>query len=734
MALTKIITDTIDLSSDTTALKMPKGTTAQRPDVLTVDYLVVAGGGGGGWLGGGGGAGGYLTDSVLLSTSSAYSVIIGAGGSGGNSGSPGGGSGTNSKFTSSIEATGGGSGGGHATTAPGIGGSGGGGPSSGSFYNGAAGTTGQGNSGGDNVGNYGTGYGAGGGGGAGSAGVNGTSTTGGNGGNGLQNNLDGNNYYYAAGGGGGVQLTNTAGTGGSSIGGDGASDGNAGSNASPANRGSGGGGGGYSSAGVFGDGGNGSDGIIIISVPVNYTATFTSGVTANGVSGGGAISPNTATGYNVWVITVTTDALQTVTFSGTAPTIGTTRENTTTGKMEIYTGAKGWRALQQTGQDGGVVPSNNFKTVLYTGNSTSGAYTDVPYGQQNIEIGFTSDLSWFKTIGSGSTGLTSSTAVYDVIRGDYHYMNTNSQYPSGTSGVASGNAGGARLTNGVTVGDITDGSYSVNGGSSASAYTNTNYVSWNWKAGGQPTTSNSNTGGSMVADSVSIDGVLQSSYTPSGSPGVYPKKMSINTEAGFNIVEWENPGSPYTQSIPHGLSGAPDLMIVKLYELGPGAAGTWFVYTKTTGEDAYLKLNLNDSVTSGSGYEFINVGADTFQFSYSTGAKTVGYFFKSTPGFSLIGSYTGTGSATNTPRIYTGFEPAWIMVKRTNYTGAWNITDNKRNTSNPRNSILEANAANPEYSNVAYNINFYNDGFQINNNHVDWNTNDGKYIFMCFAS
>ena len=62
MALTKIITDTIDLSSDTTALKMPKGTTAQKLDVLRVDYLVIAGGGGGAWYynagGPGGGAGG----------------------------------------------------------------------------------------------------------------------------------------------------------------------------------------------------------------------------------------------------------------------------------------------------------------------------------------------------------------------------------------------------------------------------------------------------------------------------------------------------------------------------------------------------------------------------------------------------------------------------------------------------------------------------------------------------
>ena len=46
------------------------------------------------------------------------------------------------------------------------------------------------------------------------------------------------------------------------------------------------------------------------------TATFSGGVTANG-STGGTIAPNTSTGDNVWIITATTDASQTVTFGGT---------------------------------------------------------------------------------------------------------------------------------------------------------------------------------------------------------------------------------------------------------------------------------------------------------------------------------------------------------------------------------------------------------------------------------
>ncbi len=56
--------------------------------------------------------------------------------------------------------------------------------------------------------------------------------------------------------------------------------------------------------------------------------------------------------------------------------------------MEIYTGAKGWRALQQTGQDVGVVPSNNFNTVLYTGTSSTPTVI--------TGVGFKPDFTWIK--------------------------------------------------------------------------------------------------------------------------------------------------------------------------------------------------------------------------------------------------------------------------------------------------------------------------------------------------
>ncbi len=84
------------------------------------------------------------------------------------------------------------------------------------------------------------------------------------------------------------------------------------------------------------------------------------------------------------------------------------------------------------------------------------------------------------------------------------------------------------------------------------------------------------------------------------------------------------------------------------------------------------------------------------------------------------------------PTITTNFEPSWVMVKRTDSTGAWNIQDNKRNTTNPRNTILQANEDDGDITNTAYNINFDSTSFQIVNTGSNWNTLNGTYLYMAF--
>jgi hypothetical protein len=221
----------------------------------TASYLLVAGGGGGGndnlagLQGGGGGGGGYLTGTTSLSPGTVYTAVVGGGGAG-NTSNLAGVSGSSSTFTGLTTAVGGGGGGGRTSLAGLSGGSGGG---SGNGAAAGSGTPGQGFAGA--VGDTAPGNGGSGGGGGASA-----AATTYNGANGLASSITGTPATYAGGGGGrggfAPYVLGTGGTGG----------GGACYAASPAANTGGGG----------GANGNGSSGVVILSVPTaNYSGTTT---------------------------------------------------------------------------------------------------------------------------------------------------------------------------------------------------------------------------------------------------------------------------------------------------------------------------------------------------------------------------------------------------------------------------------------------------------------------------
>jgi hypothetical protein len=67
----------------------------------------------------------------------------------------------------------------------------------------------------------------------------------------------------------------------------------------------------------------------------------------------------------------------------------------------------------------------------------------------------------------------------------------------------------------------------------------------------------------------------------------------------------------------------------------------------------------------------------------------IAYCFADVKGFSKFGSYTGNGNADGT-FVYTGFKPAFVMLKRTNDTAHWQMQDSKRIGFNPENERLYA--------------------------------------------
>jgi hypothetical protein len=106
------------------------------------------------------------------------------------------------------------------------------------------------------------------------------------------------------------------------------------------------------------------------------------------------------------------------------------------------------------------------------------------------------------------------------------------------------------------------------------------------------------------------------------------------------------------------------------------------------------------------------------------------YAFHSVKGYSKFGEYTGNGNADGT-FVYTGFKPAFVIVKRTDSTGGWIMYDNKRNTFNPEDKFLYSNTNDAEATFASFD--FLSNGFKAKSTSTVTNASGGTYIYMAFA-
>jgi len=240
---------------------------------------------------------------------------------------------------------------------------------------------------------------------------------------------------------------------------------------------------------------------------------------------------------------------------------------------------------------------------------------------------------------------------------------------------------------------------------------NYTYVTWGWKMGG---TGSSNTDGSITST------------------------VSANVAAGQSIVSYTGTGSNAT--VGHGLSSAPELVIVKRRD----NAQDWAVFAQAVGNTKSLFLNLTDAPHTGSGW-WNDTNPTSSVFSVGTynhvnyAEGYIAYCFHSVDGYSKVGSYTGNGSSDGT-FVYTGFRPAYVMVKSTDnpaglQTHDWFIWDAERENSNPVLDHLIANTSEQENepSNYAGSIDFLSNGFKQRYSRVGVNGSGGTYIYIAFA-
>ena len=268
------------------------------------------------------------------------------------------------------------------------------------------------------------------------------------------------------------------------------------------------------------------------------------------------------------------------------------------------------------------------------------------------------------------------------------------------------------------------------------------YVGWVWRAGGTPTADNSAAANAEpTAGSAKIDGSNQSGAF-SGSPSIAIKKLSASTDAGFSIVRWTGTGSAGT--IPHGLGAVPDFYVVKNLD---DDSTNWQAYHVGIASDAETDyIYLNSTAAADDSDDFNDTAPTANVFSVKThnqvnasGDDYIAYVFTSIDGYSKHGHFFGNG-ATDGTYVYTGFRPAWVMIKRSSGSGGWHMFDNKRSFSgdyfNANNEIdirIEAQDTGAENTSGPPHIDFVSNGFKLRTTFDNMNAAGSRYIYLAFA-
>ena len=323
-----------------------------------------------------------------------------------------------------------------------------------------------------------------------------------------------------------------------------------------------------------------------------------------------------------------------------------------------------------------------MNTKLYTGNgSTNTAQTGV---------GFQPDWTWIKERSS-----TSSHIITDAVRGANKSLSSN---------LSSGQA-----TETQSLMSFDSDGFTVGSGGGVNENSQT-YVAWNWKANGQ--------GSSNTA------GTINTTYT------------SVNTTSGFSIIQYTGNGSSGA-TIGHGLGVAPKLVIVKLTS---GSGYDWGVYHASLGNTKNLRLNLTDAEATSTAFwndttpssSLVTLGNNATV--NGSGSTYIAYCFAGKQGFSKFGSYIGNGND-NGPFVYTGFKPAFLLLKMSSGSQGWFLVDNKR--ANPFNVIdasLHPNANAAEDTSSDFFVDFTSNGFKLRDSDAQLNGSGSTYIFMAFAA
>ena len=340
--------------------------------------------------------------------------------------------------------------------------------------------------------------------------------------------------------------------------------------------------------------------------------------------------------------------------------------------------------------DCAVTPSEHFSANIWSGNSTD---------DTAITTGFQPDLVWIKCRSDASHNH----SIYDSLRGVGKRLkaNNNTVEQTYTDTMMAFTSTGFEVDDDASIEETNK--------------TGKTYVGWSWKAGG--------------SGSSNEDGTINTTAT------------SVNTSAGFSISTYTGNGVAGA-TVGHGLSKAPNLVMVKRRT---DAISNWQVGSIQTMASLdftdYLMLDTFNAFDDSA--DFWNDTAPTASvFSLGTQAANnadtmtyVAYCFHSVEGYSQVGSYRGSGiTGIGGAFIYTGFSPAFLMIKRIDATSKnWLMYDRARDPENDG-AFRRLNANDSAAEDGGPEMDWLSNGFKTNTTNSEMNYSTGPFLYLAFSS
>ena len=292
-----------------------------------------------------------------------------------------------------------------------------------------------------------------------------------------------------------------------------------------------------------------------------------------------------------------------------------------------------------------------FDALTYVGNGQS----------RTISTDFKADNIWVK----------------DMDASRRHYLVTNTinanfgttSYLHPSNAVSEGNSG-----DGITASSSSN--FTISGNQDYVNNNTNNYVAYQWR--------------------------LNGGTTAALNDGDINATGQINQTHGHGILLYTGDGGSSAVTMAHGMGAKPEFLWMKDRDSN-GNNNQWGCWHHHMAADHYLYLSQNAAqAASGNG----SVDTDQItssllawnrtsttggsQTRFENGDNFIIYQFVSVYGHSKFGHYEGNGNADGT-FVYTGFSPAFVMVKSIDSTSDWEMYDNVRAGYNEDNDQLEAN-------------------------------------------